>query len=106
MDLDPELAALLLDEFPARVVARGGPAIELPDWRAMATAAALQRLMQALGAYSFLGHVKQRRIFLDFIPAARHRLEAVLRRVERVAGRPASPPNMPRLQAVLASLPD
>jgi aminoglycoside/choline kinase family phosphotransferase len=106
VDLDPELVALLLDEFPARVAARGGPVVERADWRAMTTAAALQRLMQALGAYGFLGHVKHRRIFLDFIPAARHRLEDVLRRVERVAGRPTSPPSMPRLQAVLAALPD
>jgi aminoglycoside/choline kinase family phosphotransferase len=38
---------------------------------------AMQRLMQALGAYGFLGHVKQRTHFLQHIPAALASLKEV-----------------------------
>ncbi|MBV9619098.1 MAG: phosphotransferase [Verrucomicrobia bacterium] len=45
---------------------------------------AMQRLMQALGAYAFLGLVKKNRAFLDHIPAALHSLAAVLSEIEGV----------------------
>ena len=43
--------------------------LSLVDVRGMVLAAGLQRIMQALGAYGFLGHVKGKRTFLDHIPA-------------------------------------
>ena len=42
---------------------------------------AAQRLMQALGAYGFLGHEKGRLHFLEHIPVALPRLVAVLKKV-------------------------
>jgi aminoglycoside/choline kinase family phosphotransferase len=42
---------------------------------------AMQRLMQALGAYGFLGLVKERPHFLEHIPAALGSLQAVVARV-------------------------
>jgi len=45
----------------------------------------MQRLMQALGAYGFLGLVKQRAAFLDHIPAALKSLREVLDRVPGLA---------------------
>lgn len=42
---------------------------------------AIQRLMQALGAYGFLGHVKGKTEFLAHIPAALERLRQSARRV-------------------------
>ena len=41
----------------------------------------MQRLMQALGAYGFLGLVRERKAFLDHIPAALHSLRQVLARI-------------------------
>lgn len=43
---------------------------------------AVQRLMQALGAYGFLGLVKGNRLFLEFIPTAMTSLGEVLRGIE------------------------
>jgi hypothetical protein len=42
---------------------------------------AAQRLMQALGAYGFLGHEKKRASFLAHIPVALPRLVSVLKRI-------------------------
>ncbi|HEX8297179.1 MAG TPA: phosphotransferase [Chthoniobacteraceae bacterium] len=55
---------------------------------------AMQRLMQALGAYGKLGHIDGRTQFLEHIPAALARLREVLGRIEGLAG----------LNALLASL--
>ena len=44
----------------------------------------MQRLMQALGAYGFLGHVKEREHFLEHIPAALAALREVLARIPGV----------------------
>lgn len=44
------------------------------EWTAVFRAAARQRLMQALGAYEFLGRVKGKPTFLAHIPAAAERL--------------------------------
>ncbi len=43
---------------------------------------AMQRLMQALGAYGFLGLVKRRTHFLDHIPIALHSLREVTARIK------------------------
>ncbi len=58
------------------------------------TLAALQRLMQALGAYGFLGHIRQREDFLAHIPVAL----ASLREIVAKLG------NLPELAAVLEEL--
>jgi len=55
---------------------------------------AMQRLMQALGAYGKLGHVDQRLQFLEHIPAAVSRLRDVLARI----------PGVDRLRALLAEV--
>jgi hypothetical protein len=47
---------------------------------------AMQRLMQALGAYGFLGHVKDRPHFLEHIPAALTALREVLERIPGLDG--------------------
>jgi len=60
------------------------------DFRKRFEDAAAQRLMQALGAYGFLGIVKGRREFLDF-------LDTALSRLEEVAGRSG---DLPRLHAL------
>jgi aminoglycoside/choline kinase family phosphotransferase len=67
---------------------------EAPGWRGLYELCAMQRLMQALGAYGKLGHADGRAAFLDHIPAALASLKVVL---ERVAG-------MEKLRALLASL--
>ena len=54
------------------------------DFAAIYDLCAMQRLMQALGAYGFLGHVKERPHFLEHIPAALASLRAVLERVPGV----------------------
>lgn len=55
---------------------------------------AMQRLMQALGAYGFLGHVKERPHFLTHIPAAMRSLREVVARI----------PGLDNLAATLATL--
>jgi aminoglycoside/choline kinase family phosphotransferase len=64
---------------------------------------AAQRLMQALGAYGFLGHQRNRDDFLVHIPIALPRLHSVIARipelaslantVEKILEHPPSPPN-------------
>jgi N-acetylmuramate 1-kinase len=64
------------------------------DFMATYDLCAMQRLMQALGAYGFLGHVKDRPHFLEHIPAALASLREVLARI----------PGLDRLRAQLAAL--
>jgi aminoglycoside/choline kinase family phosphotransferase len=64
------------------------------DFAAIYDLCAMQRLMQALGAYGFLGHVKDRPHFLEHIPAALTALREVLTRI----------PGLDGLQAHLATL--
>jgi aminoglycoside/choline kinase family phosphotransferase len=47
---------------------------KVDEWTEVLRAAARQRLMQALGAYGFLGRVKGKPLFLAHIPAAAERL--------------------------------
>lgn len=56
---------------------RGGAPIA-SDFREVFRLCAMQRLMQALGAYGFLGLVKGSRAFLEHIPAAMTSLSAVV----------------------------
>ena len=56
------------------------------DFAAIYELCAMQRLMQALGAYGFLGHVKERAHFLEHIPAALAALREVLARVPGLDG--------------------
>jgi aminoglycoside/choline kinase family phosphotransferase len=65
-----------------------------PDFTAVYNLCAMQRLMQALGAYGFLGHVKERPHFLEHIPAALASLREVLEHV----------PGVENLRACLAAL--
>ncbi|MBM4130180.1 hypothetical protein FJ250_04015 [bacterium] len=81
------------------------------DARAMVLAAALQRLMQALGAYGFLSRVKGRSGFLQHVPRGLAHLRDVLRLAEAArregdADPSRLPPPLPRLEAVLARLDD
>lgn len=57
----------------AQTAGRAGSAA----WEEELRACARQRLMQALGAYGFLGRVKGRRHFLEHIPVAAERLAAL-----------------------------
>jgi aminoglycoside/choline kinase family phosphotransferase len=56
------------------------------DFAAIYDLCAMQRLMQALGAYGFLGHVKERPHFLEHIPAALSSLREVLARIPGLNG--------------------
>jgi len=56
------------------------------DFTAVYDLCAMQRLMQALGAYGFLGHVKERPHFLEHIPAALIALREVLERIPGLDG--------------------
>jgi aminoglycoside/choline kinase family phosphotransferase len=53
-----------------------------PHFRALYDRCAMQRLMQALGAYGKLGHVDGRAQFLEHIPTAMMRLREVMARIE------------------------
>ncbi len=64
----------LLDGFCARASEDHHPA----EVHAMALCAGLQRIMQALGAYAFLGHVKNKPEFLGHIPRGVARLRELL----------------------------
>lgn len=90
-----DLASLLYDPYVSLSPAERGELAEYYRQRAAATGAvvfedsqeilnlcAMQRLMQALGAYGFLGMEKQRREFLKHIPVAAKSLCGVLESVE------------------------
>ena len=112
--LDPYVAmpegfrAELLDRFATAVVAAGSAAaFSAADIRAMALAAGLQRVMQAQGAYGFLGHVKDKQSFLDHIPAGLAVLREILGEIgDSAAGKPEIesrwlPGSMPVLERFL-----
>ena len=102
-----DLASLLLDPYVALTAAEReellahylsglhGPGRHAaPEFRALYDLCAMQRLMQALGAYGKLGHADGRTPFLDHIPAALRSLREVL----------AAIPGLDQLRAVLAAL--
>ncbi len=79
VDLTPEEQESLLAHYATQWRAQGG---EIPaDFREVYDLCAMQRLMQALGAYGFLGHVRERAHFLAHIPAAMARLSGVVARI-------------------------
>jgi aminoglycoside/choline kinase family phosphotransferase len=65
-----------------------------PHFHAIYDLCAMQRLMQALGAYGKLGHLDGRTQFLDSIPTALSRLREVIARIS----------GLDRLRALLAAL--
>jgi aminoglycoside/choline kinase family phosphotransferase/dTDP-glucose pyrophosphorylase len=96
--LDAGLRAELVDRFATE----SAGSFSNGDIRAMAQAAGLQRIMQALGAYGFLGHVKGKQSFLDHIPAGLAVLREILGELggeSEAAGRwvPGSMPILERL---------
>jgi aminoglycoside/choline kinase family phosphotransferase len=86
---DSERAELLAHYLAALTDLGQTPAA---DYAAIYDLCAMQRLMQALGAYGFLGHVKERAHFLAHIPAALVSLREVIERI----------PGMDGLKALLA----
>jgi aminoglycoside/choline kinase family phosphotransferase len=52
------------------------------DFEAILRLCAMQRLMQALGAYGFLGLVKHHKAFLEYVPVALGSLRALLADIE------------------------
>jgi len=79
MPLGGEEREQLINTYIGRVLDAGGT-VEA-DFRQTLDLCAMQRLMQALGAYGFLGLVRERKAFLDHIPAALHSLRQVLARI-------------------------
>jgi len=73
----------LINTYIGKVLDAGGK-IE-PEFRRTLDLCAMQRLMQALGAYGFLGLVKGRSAFLEHIPAALRTLREVLERIPELS---------------------
>lgn len=69
----PEETADLID-FYFSLKQEAGHAESRQDYERRLVQCAMQRLMQALGAYGFLGEVKEKREFLAHIPVAKARL--------------------------------
>ncbi len=94
-----DLASLLLDPYVNlstdeqehlldfyKSIAADHPSISNPDaFTRIYDLCAAQRLMQALGAYGFLGHQRHRADFLAHIPVALPRLRSVLDRLPELA---------------------
>lgn len=80
VDLTAQDREVLLAEYKKLIRQRGGHIDE--DFDAVFARCAVQRLMQALGAYGFLGLQCGRREFLMHIPAARRSLREVAARVD------------------------
>ena len=88
-----DLASLLYDPYVSLSEAQRGELLDYylekhghdgagnADFRRVFDLCAMQRLMQALGAYGFLGLVKERLEFLNHIPAAVASLKIVLSRL-------------------------
>jgi len=96
--LPGDLRTMLLDRF----CRAAGPAAGLDPATAAGCvlAAGLQRLMQALGAYGFLGHVKGKAAFLGHIPRGVDHLRDLLDRNAAAGG-----PRLPSLASLLDRLP-
>lgn len=94
----------LLTTFPERLAARGGAAPDRLQWRAMTLACGLQRLMQALGAFAYLGQERDRPEFLTHIPAGLAHLRRLLDLAPTLPPSLLGPPPLPRLAAVASDL--
>ena len=82
----------LLADYESKRAAAGAPVAA--DSRSVFRRCGIQRLMQALGAYGFLGLVKGNKTFLDYIPAA----------LESLRGLVAEIPELERLSVALGRL--
>jgi aminoglycoside/choline kinase family phosphotransferase len=69
----------LLADYETKRAAAGNPLRS--EWRAIFRWCGIQRLMQALGAYGFLGLVKGNKAFLDHVPAAMESLRSLAREI-------------------------
>jgi len=108
VDLTDDLREELLTVWCSRIAtmpeAQGADAGEV---RGMAVAAGLQRIMQALGAYGFLGRVKGKTHFLDHVPSGLARLRWLVEEsVRLVEAAPESKPRLPGPLPVLKGLLD
>ncbi len=83
MPLSGDQREELINAYIGKVLDAGGE-IEA-DFRQTLDLCAMQRLMQALGAYGFLGLVRERKAFLEHIPAALASLRQVLARIPELA---------------------
>ena len=109
--MSPARREALVLRYAAQVRRRLEPGLSDGDVRVMVLGAGLQRLMQALGAYGFLGLVKGRRGFLAHVPRGLAHLRDVLGAVtvarrEANAAAPWLPPALPVLEACLERLDD
>jgi len=111
MDPYVDLAGDLREELLTAWCARAATLFEAKgaspgQVRGMAVAAGLQRIMQALGAYGFLGRVKGKTHFLDHIPSGLARLRWLVEesaRLDKAAPGPKSrlPGPLPVLKGLL-----
>lgn len=88
------------NELAARFAAGMDSEATEEEIRAMVWLAGLQRVMQALGAYGFLGHVKGKREFFEHIPSGLAVLKGLLGDLPTGL---AGSPEMPTLARLLAS---
>jgi hypothetical protein len=84
-----DLASLLFDPYVDLSDAERGELLEhycgerpTPEFLQTLRLCAMQRLMQALGAYGFLGLVKEHKHFLDHIPKAIRSLREVVKEID------------------------
>ena len=101
VELSPDLQTDLLVRFCRGALSLGVVQelqLTVKSLRAMAIAAGLQRVMQALGAYGFLGHVKGKTVFLAHIPRALVNLRRLLDELAQLQATGA-PDQMPWLPA-------
>jgi Predicted phosphotransferase related to Ser/Thr protein kinases len=83
----------LLEDYESK---RAAACHQVPsDFRETFRLCGIQRLMQALGAYGFLGLVKGNKAFLEHIPAA----------IESLRGLVSEIPELERLRTALERLP-
>ncbi len=73
----------LIDHYYSRQIHCGHESPEA--FREVFDLCAVQRLMQALGAYGYLGLVRERAVFLGYIPTAVNTLRMVLNRLPQLA---------------------
>ena len=84
VDLSAEEREELLGHYLSGLYGPGRAAD--PNFRAVYDLCAMQRLMQALGAYGKLGHLDGRKQFLESIPTAIQRLREVIARIAGLDG--------------------
>jgi aminoglycoside/choline kinase family phosphotransferase len=80
VSLNPQQRQMLVSSYLTKLLEDGVPAGD--DFTQIFDLCAMQRLMQALGAYGYLGLVKKHEQFLAYVPAALNSLREVLERIE------------------------